>query len=79
MEKSQFIATRKYQRSAIASIFNVPPHMIGIVDRSTSWGTGIEQQELGFTRNTVGGYLLKWQSAFTALVPPGPCALTWNV
>ncbi|WP_228995428.1 phage portal protein, partial [Streptomyces sp. DH8] len=26
----------------------VPPHMIGDVERSTSWGSGIEQQSLGY-------------------------------
>jgi hypothetical protein len=27
--------------------------MIGEVDKSTSWGTGIEQQSIGFVRYTV--------------------------
>jgi HK97 family phage portal protein len=29
-------------------IFGIPPHMIGMVENTTSWGTGIEQQALGF-------------------------------
>jgi HK97 family phage portal protein len=71
-EDAQFLQSRQFSQSEISGmVFRVPPHMIGIVDRSTSWGTGIEQQELGFTRNTVGGYLLKWQTALTACVPPG--------
>lgn len=70
-EDSQFIESRQFSQGEISGmIFRVPPHMIGIVDRSTSWGTGIEQQELGFTRNTVGGYLGKWESLFNLLVPP---------
>jgi phage portal protein BeeE len=28
--------------------FGVPPHMIGGTEKSTSWGTGIEQQSNGF-------------------------------
>ena len=47
-------------------IFRVPPHMIGIVDRSTSWGTGIEQQEMGFVRNTLQGYITRYERAMTA-------------
>ena len=35
-------------RADIAGIFGVPPHMIGDVERSTSWGSGIEQQSLGY-------------------------------
>lgn len=34
-EQSQFIETRKFQRSDIASWFRVPPHMIGDLERAT--------------------------------------------
>jgi hypothetical protein len=46
--------------SDIARFLRVPPHMIGDVDRSTSWGTGIEQQTIGFINFT----LLPWLTAF---------------
>ena len=46
----QLLETRKYQVEDIARIFGVPPHMIGAVEKSTSWGTGIEQQSMGFVR-----------------------------
>jgi HK97 family phage portal protein len=70
-EDAQFLESRQLSQSLISgTIFRVPPHMIGIVDRSTSWGTGIEQQELGFTRNTVGGYLGKWEAMYSTCVPP---------
>jgi phage portal protein BeeE len=39
--------------------------------RTTSWGTGIEQQEMGFTRNTLIGYLSRGERMMTALHPPG--------
>ncbi len=69
-EDAQFLESRQFSQGEISGmIFRVPPHMIGIVDRSTSWGTGIEQQELGFTRNTVGGYLLKWETMLSGCVP----------
>jgi phage portal protein BeeE len=32
----------------IAMYFGVPPHMLGDTEKSTSWGTGIEQQTQGF-------------------------------
>ena len=71
-DDAQFIASRAFSQAEISGmIFRVPPHMIGIVDRSTSWGAGIEQQELGFVRNTVGGYLLKFETVLSACVPPG--------
>lgn len=69
-EDSQFLESRQFSQNEIAGmIFRVPPHMIGIVDRSTSWGTGIEQQEMGFVRNTLSGYLKRYENAMTALHP----------
>lgn len=60
-EQAQFIETRRYSRSEIASIFRVPPHLIGDVDRSTSWGTGIEQQTIGFVVYTLMPWLVRWE------------------
>ncbi|MCX4686771.1 phage portal protein [Kitasatospora purpeofusca] len=45
---AQFLEVYKMSRADIAGIYGVPPHMIGDVDRSTSWGSGIEQQSLGY-------------------------------
>lgn len=49
----QLLETRKFQVEDIARIFGVPPHMIGSVSTSTSWGSGIEQQSMGFVRYTL--------------------------
>ncbi|MCM2390187.1 phage portal protein [Streptomyces albipurpureus] len=45
---AQFLEVYKLTRAEIAGIFGVPPHMIGDVERSTSWGSGIEQMSLGY-------------------------------
>jgi HK97 family phage portal protein len=47
-EDAQFLDQRKYQRSEVLAIFGVPPHMAGDTEKTTSWGTGIEQQTIGF-------------------------------
>jgi HK97 family phage portal protein len=60
-EDSQFLETRKFQVGEIARIFRVPPHMIGDVDRSTSWGTGIEQQNIGFVVYSLRSWLVRWE------------------
>ena len=44
----QMLDSRRFQVSDIARFWRVPPHMIGDTEKSTSWGTGIEQQNLGF-------------------------------
>jgi len=41
----------------------VPPHMIGDTEKSTSWGTGIEQQQIGFLQYTLRRWLVTWEQA----------------
>jgi HK97 family phage portal protein len=45
---AEFMDSRRFSIPEIARWFGVPPHMVGDVERSTSWGTGIEQQGLQF-------------------------------
>jgi Phage-related protein len=52
-EDAQFLETRKFQVTEIARIFRVPPHMIGDVEKSTSWGTGIDSQEQGYVNHNL--------------------------
>ena len=54
-DDSQFLETRKYQRSEIAAIFRVPPHMIGDLERATF--SNIEQQSLEFVNFTLMPWL----------------------
>lgn len=56
-EDAQLLATRQFQVQDIARIFGVPPHMIGYTEKSTSWGSGIEQMSIGFVRYTLRRYL----------------------
>jgi HK97 family phage portal protein len=63
-EDTQFIESRKFARSEIAMFFGVPPHLIGDIDRGTSWGSGIEQQNRGFLTYTLRPYLTSICQAF---------------
>lgn len=47
-EQAQFLETRKFQVEEVCRIFGVPPFMIGHTEKSTSWGTGLEEQKQGF-------------------------------
>jgi HK97 family phage portal protein len=50
---AQFLEGAKYTDSKIYQIYGVPPHMVGDTEKSTSWGTGIEQQTIGFVTFTL--------------------------
>ncbi len=56
-QDSQLIEARRFQVADIARAFGVPPHMIGETDKSTSWGSGIEQQGIGFVQYTLAPHL----------------------
>jgi HK97 family phage portal protein len=58
-EEAQLMAMRTFQASDVARIFGVPPHLIGITEKTTSWGTGIEQQSIGFVKYTLQRHLVK--------------------
>jgi HK97 family phage portal protein len=69
--ESQFLETRKFQVAEIARMFGVPPHMIGDVERSTSWGTGIEQQNIAFVVHTLMPWIARIESAMNEVSPNG--------
>ncbi len=62
-QDAETLAARKFQVSEIARFYGVPPHLVGDVEKSTSWGTGIEQQNLGFLQYTLAPYLGRWESS----------------
>ena len=67
-EDAQFIESRKFQIQEIARMFGVPPHMLGEVDSSTSWGSGIEQQGIGFIVYTLRPWITRVEQRMTRLV-----------
>ncbi|SFR00694.1 phage portal protein, HK97 family [Enterobacter sp. kpr-6] len=60
-QDSEILAARKFQVAELARFYGVPPHLVGDVDKTTSWGTGIEQQNLGFLQYTLKPYLDRWE------------------
>ena len=53
LEDAQFLQTRQMQDIQICASFGVPPHMVGLQEKSTSWGSGIEQMSIGFAKYTM--------------------------
>lgn len=70
-----FIDTHKLTRSDIAGIYGVPPHMIGDVEKSTSWGSGIEQQSLGYVLYALTPWLTRLERVTARLRRSGETGL----
>lgn len=64
-EDAQMLDTRRFSVEEICRVFGVPPHMIGHTENSTSWGTGLEQQTLGFQKFTLRRRLKRIEQALT--------------
>lgn len=47
-QDAELLLSRHFNVEEICRWFRVPPFMVGHGDKSTSWGTGIEQQMIGF-------------------------------
>lgn len=60
-EDAQWLGARDFQRYDIAMFFGVPPHMIGATEKSTSWGSGIESQGIGFVTYTLNDWIKTWE------------------
>ena len=60
---AQFIETMAMPRNLMATLLRIPPHMLQDVDRSTSWGSGIEAQTLGYSKFTLRPWLVRWEQA----------------
>jgi len=58
---AQLLETRKFQVEDIARAFGVPPMMIGQVEKTTSFGSGVEHMSLGFLTYTLGPHLRRWE------------------
>jgi HK97 family phage portal protein len=77
-EDAQFLGTRAAQNLDIAMLFGIPPHMLGQVDRTTSWGTGIEQQSLGFLKYTLSNWIGLFEETWSPMLPK-PQVARFNV
>ncbi len=58
-EESQFLATRKYQRTEMAALFRLPPYKIG--DTTTQGRGNHEQAELSFVTDSLRPYLVRFE------------------
>lgn len=61
-EDAQFIATRKFQKTEIATIYGIPPHMIADLERATN--NNIEHQGMEFVQYCLLPYLVRIEEEF---------------
>lgn len=60
-EEAQFLETRKYQAEEVSRLFNVPPHLLMLLDRSTF--SNVVEQNKSFATNTIRPWAIRWEQA----------------
>ncbi|WP_327253161.1 phage portal protein [Streptomyces sp. NBC_01244] len=67
-DEAQFLQTRQFQVPEIARIFGVPPHLISDATNSTSWGSGLAEQNIAFTMFSLRPWLERIESGLNRLL-----------
>lgn len=74
---AQMLENRSFNVEDICRWFRVPPFMVGHTEKSTSWGSGLEQQGQGFATYTLKPYLDRIESAIQKKLIPAKDQFTY--
>lgn len=62
-EDAQLLEGRRFQVAEIARLFGIPPHLLADMERTTSWGSGLEEQGINFLRFTLMRHIEAFEQA----------------
>jgi HK97 family phage portal protein len=62
---AQFMASRAFSIDEIGRWLGLPPHLLGLVEKSTSWGQGIAEQNRGLARYTLTPWTCRFEQRMT--------------
>ena len=62
-QDAQLLESRRFQLEDICRFFGVPSFLVNDTEKTTTWGSGIEQMMLGFYTLTMRPYLERWEAA----------------
>lgn len=64
-DDAQFLESRRFQVVEVCRWFGLPPFLMFETEKSTSWGTGLEQQALGWVKFDLGPELIAVEQRIT--------------
>jgi HK97 family phage portal protein len=73
------LESRRFQVADIARVFGVPLHLLNETEKSTSWGTGLEEQVKGFVEFVIGPWLAAIEQEFNRKLFRDPYYCKFNV
>lgn len=66
---AQFLESRTFSIDEVGRWFGVPPHLLGLTEKSTSWGQGIAEQNRGLARYTLTPWTSRIDERLSQLIP----------
>jgi HK97 family phage portal protein len=78
-EDAQFLETRRFQTTEMCRFLGIPPFLMFETERSTSWGTGLEQQMMGWVLIDLGPDLASVEQRVTKILRPEPVYAKFTV
>lgn len=67
--EAQALETRKFEVAEVARLFGVPPHLLADATGSTSWGSGLEEQNRAFVQYTLAHYTARFEQGLADVLP----------
>lgn len=69
-EDASLIATRQFTVEEICRPFGVPPFMVGMTDKTTSWGSGVDSMGINFVKYALRRHLTPIEQEFNRKLWP---------
>ncbi len=67
-EDSQFLETRQATVQDVARLYGVPPHLLADASGSTSWGSGLAEQNVAFSQYSLRPLVTRVEAALTSIM-----------
>jgi HK97 family phage portal protein len=69
---NQWVETKQLVLGDVERLFGVPPHLLADIEKQTSWGSGVAEQNLSLARYTLRGWSDRTQEVLSIRLPRGP-------
>ncbi len=67
-EDSQFLETKMASVGDVARLYGIPPHLLADTVKSTSWGSGLHEQNMAFSMYTLRPYITRLEAGVTSML-----------
>ena len=67
-EDSQFLMTKQSTVGDVARIYGIPPHLLADMTSSTTWGSGLFEQNQAFSQYSLRPYIVRLETGLTNIM-----------